>query len=309
MDHMMPDMDGLEATALIRRALLNKQHGNKRRLPIIALTANAVQGSREMFLEHDMDDFLSKPIEIPLLARILSEWLPPEKVIIKHEADTVSSNDENISKEDQASLEAVNTVSEINLETGLSRVNGRKDMYLNNLKLFKERLAADNEKMTAFLNSSKGDDNSDIKNFSITVHAIKSALASIGAEQMSNIALSLETASKDGDAGFCKQNFPPFSKRLVDLDEDLSRIFSSTGKAAEEKKSFANEKEAVAYLKEKLQKTLEAIDDFDNDAGIAALNDFLAYKYDDDISELLESAVAELKRFKYKEATDILAKI
>jgi len=70
-DHMMPDMDGVEATKLIREMYAN--------LPIIALTANAVSGVKEMFLENGFNDFLSKPIDIVELNSILEKWLPREK--------------------------------------------------------------------------------------------------------------------------------------------------------------------------------------------------------------------------------------
>jgi CheY-like chemotaxis protein/HPt (histidine-containing phosphotransfer) domain-containing protein/anti-sigma regulatory factor (Ser/Thr protein kinase) len=302
MDHMMPDMDGLEATAQIRKLLEEKKE--TRRLPIIALTANAVQGSREMFLEHDMDDFLSKPIEMPILARILSEWLPPEKITIKHDVDVPDNKTENAKSADTDDIwEKINTISEIDAETGLRRLSGRKDMYQNNLKLFQERIDAHNEKMAALLSSG------DIKNFSITVHAIKSALASIGAEQLSSIAFNLESASKGDDAEYCKQHFPLFSQRIAVLSKALKKALNPGGEAAEGKKSFASEADAAAFLKEKVQLTLEAIDDFDSDAGLAALDDALACKYDDKTTKLLESAAAELKRFKYNEAKDILEKL
>ena len=71
MDHMMPDMDGVEATAAIR--MRNKD------IPIIALTANAVSGMREMFLENGFSDFLAKPIDVANLDEILSRWIPAEK--------------------------------------------------------------------------------------------------------------------------------------------------------------------------------------------------------------------------------------
>jgi len=71
MDHMMPEMDGVEATKLIRETHTN--------LPIIALTANAVSGVREMFLANGFNDFLSKPIDIIKLNSILEKWLPKEK--------------------------------------------------------------------------------------------------------------------------------------------------------------------------------------------------------------------------------------
>ncbi|MDR1049107.1 MAG: response regulator, partial [Synergistaceae bacterium] len=71
MDHMMPEMDGIETTERIRR------YGDWRSVvPVVALTANALSGMREFFLEKGMNDFISKPIEIDQLSRILREWLP-----------------------------------------------------------------------------------------------------------------------------------------------------------------------------------------------------------------------------------------
>jgi CheY-like chemotaxis protein/HPt (histidine-containing phosphotransfer) domain-containing protein len=294
MDHMMPEMDGLETTAEIRK-VIHKQ------LPIIALTANAVQGSKEMFLEHGMDDFLSKPIEIPLLARILSEWLPSDKIKVKHEENDKGSEVD--SSEGDYFWNVITKVSEINIETGLNRVSGRKDMYRNNLKLFKERIVADNEKMTRFLN------NGDIRNFSITVHAIKSSLASIGAEQLSSIALNLETASAKDDTEYCLEHFPAFSQRLVFLHEELFKAMLSGENVEEEKKSFKNEEDAAAFLKENVKKALKAIDDFDTDAGINALDNLLVCNYDEEINTSLENAVRALKHYQYKEAKEILTSI
>jgi CheY-like chemotaxis protein len=71
MDHMMPDMDGVEATKRIREF-----NGS---LPIIALTANAVSGTKEMFLSNGFNDFLSKPIDVIKLDAVLKKWIPKEK--------------------------------------------------------------------------------------------------------------------------------------------------------------------------------------------------------------------------------------
>jgi len=77
MDHMMPNMNGLEAVKIIRE--LNE--GAYAKLPIVALTANAIVGAREMFLESSLDDFISKPIDVDKLALVLSRWIPKEKQI------------------------------------------------------------------------------------------------------------------------------------------------------------------------------------------------------------------------------------
>ncbi|MDR1648867.1 MAG: response regulator [Synergistaceae bacterium] len=75
MDHMMPDMDGIETTEKIR-----ERGGWRSTIPIVALTANAISGMRDFFLSKGMNDFVSKPIELEILNRVLRTWLPPEKL-------------------------------------------------------------------------------------------------------------------------------------------------------------------------------------------------------------------------------------
>ncbi|MDR0759589.1 MAG: response regulator, partial [Treponema sp.] len=76
MDHMMPEMDGVEA---IKRIRSRGEHNAM--VPVIALTANAVSGAREMFLQNGFNDLLSKPIEVKALAEILLRWLPGELIV------------------------------------------------------------------------------------------------------------------------------------------------------------------------------------------------------------------------------------
>jgi CheY-like chemotaxis protein len=75
MDHMMPEMDGVDATQAIR-ALPGKKY---QKIPIVALTANVVGDVRDMFLQSGMNDFLSKPLEFPEIERVLQAWLPHGK--------------------------------------------------------------------------------------------------------------------------------------------------------------------------------------------------------------------------------------
>jgi CheY-like chemotaxis protein len=75
MDHMMPGMDGVETVKAIREL----EGGEGDAVPVVALTANAIAGMREMFLENGFNDFLSKPIAPPSLNRIMEKWIPFEK--------------------------------------------------------------------------------------------------------------------------------------------------------------------------------------------------------------------------------------
>ncbi len=79
MDHMMPEMDGVEAFTLIR----NMEGDYYKNIPVIMLTANAIDGVRESFMEAGFNDYMSKPIETPVLYRILKTWLPKEKIVEK----------------------------------------------------------------------------------------------------------------------------------------------------------------------------------------------------------------------------------
>ena len=71
MDVMMPEMDGLSATVAIRE----REQGTDRHLPIVALTANAMDGDREKCLEAGMDGYVSKPIQLPILFQVIAQTI------------------------------------------------------------------------------------------------------------------------------------------------------------------------------------------------------------------------------------------
>jgi len=77
MDHMMPGMDGVESTLHIRKLGATDSYFSE--LPIVALTANAVTGMREFFLNNNFSDFMSKPVNMIKLNAVLEKWIPKEK--------------------------------------------------------------------------------------------------------------------------------------------------------------------------------------------------------------------------------------
>jgi signal transduction histidine kinase/response regulator RpfG family c-di-GMP phosphodiesterase len=290
MDHMMPEMDGVEATGIIRKM------GDKyKSLPIIVLTANAVQGAREMFLSNGFDGFISKPIDIQELYRILKEWLPAEKIELKNNAAENNEEDEDTSND---FISKLSEIDEINVETGLRRVSGMENMYRETVELFNRKIVPECDEMN---NKMK---HGDLSGFSISVHAMKSALSTIGAMSLSDTALRLETASKDNDIEFCVQRFPVFRNKLLKLHEELSAVFPDNAKPNIRKKSGD-----TAYLKEKTGKAIEAASDFDSDAGLVILNDLLTYDFGERNNAVLENAAAAFKDFNYDVVTELLNKL
>jgi len=182
MDHMMPGMDGIEATGFIR--ILETGDGYYKNLPIIMFTANAVAGQREMFLENDINDFLAKPIDIQKLNDVLEQWLPADKII---EASQSGREEPRIEKTE---LPVING---LDVEVGLKNCNGGLAVYLSILSDF----CNDTESQMSKISSAFT--NSNARLYSTLVHALKGAARSVGAIIMGDEASWLENMSVTGD--------------------------------------------------------------------------------------------------------------
>jgi len=183
MDHMMPEIDGVEATKMIR--VMGGDYYKK--LPIIALTANAVGGAREMFLQSGFNDFLAKPIELSALDRVLKTWLP-ESLIEKAAKDT-HGKDSGSEKSEPVTYEASEY---INPNTGIFYTGGNKEAYFEILAFYVNKGTEKADYIERLFEERSW------KNYVIEVHALKSTSLSIGAAKLSELAKKLELAGKAG---------------------------------------------------------------------------------------------------------------
>jgi CheY-like chemotaxis protein len=211
MDHMMPEMDGIEATAHIRTW---EAEQGVLAVPIIALTANAVVGMREMFIEKGFNDFLAKPIDISKLDEMLNHWILRGKKGIgdrSSELNVASESSTTISNNNPQSL-----LQGVDIQRGISMTGGTMALYRQVLDLFckdaEERLPVlQNVPEVAVLHG-----------FVIQVHALKGSSASIGAAEISTKAVKLEAAGKAGDIDFIRENLSDFAKALAELIDGIS---------------------------------------------------------------------------------------
>jgi CheY-like chemotaxis protein len=213
MDHMMPEMDGLEATAAIRAWEEERNKTTPRpeagaaarraRVPIIALTANAVSGMREMFLENGFDDFLAKPIDISKLDEILHRWIPREKMGV--------ASGERESEAENMGISHFPQIPGLDIPRGISMTGGRIAPYRQALSAF----VRDAQKRLPLLQNAPQAAN--LPGFVTQVHALKSAAASLGAAETSARAAELEAAGSAADFDFIRENLPLFAERLAEL--------------------------------------------------------------------------------------------
>jgi signal transduction histidine kinase/HPt (histidine-containing phosphotransfer) domain-containing protein/ActR/RegA family two-component response regulator len=193
MDHMMPVMDGTEATRLIR-ALPDRRF---KTMPIVALSANAVTGAHELFIESGMNDFLPKPINADEMNRMLRRWLPPEKILGENRG-SISENSTILHDDGLAPLFAeLETIPELDVTAGLSHIGENRQAYGEVLK----QLCAEFDGYLEEIRDFAADQ--DWKEYSIRLHGMKGVFANIGVESLREWAYRLEMASKNGDAATC----------------------------------------------------------------------------------------------------------
>jgi PAS domain S-box-containing protein len=211
MDHMMPEMDGIETTKAIRKMGIS--------IPIIALTANAVTGAKETMMKAGMNDFLSKPIGMIELTHILKKWIPPEKILEISSEMTIPSKqrDEECTK----LWEKFEQIEGLSVSVGLERAGGQRDTYEKILKLMIQEIEKTHKKLSSFLLAN------DMNNFCIVVHGLKGALANLGAIELSEKALNLEIASEEMNAEFCAENLPSLLEKLNAFALSLKEAFSA----------------------------------------------------------------------------------
>ena len=189
MDHMMPEMDGIEAQRIIRdRGLCGSA-------PIIVLTANTVAGAREMYLSEGFDDYIAKPVTGRMLYGMIKKYLSPEK-IKPFPAPPPPPEPKKTVRRKLTVMERLGQF--LDTATGMNYCCEDEEFYTSMLQTYLENSRF--EEMQRFF------DEKDYENYRITVHSIKSTSLTIGAGELSEEAKKLEMAQKSGDIGYILEN-------------------------------------------------------------------------------------------------------
>jgi signal transduction histidine kinase/CheY-like chemotaxis protein/HPt (histidine-containing phosphotransfer) domain-containing protein len=236
MDHMMPEMDGVEATKHIRK--LGSEDARYSDLPIVALTANAVSGVEKMFLSSGFNDFMSKPIDTKKLDAILEKWIPKEK---REKASEEIKSD--------IGSEIAIKIDGLDVKKGISMTGGTFESYAQTLTAFHKDGLKKIEEIKKCLET----DNYPL--YTTYVHALKSASASLGALDLSEQAKALEIAGRQEDSSFVRLRNPNF---LISLEMLLNNIGTALNSVKKQEPPLDFE-----ALKSELCKLKEAFDIFD----------------------------------------------
>jgi HPt (histidine-containing phosphotransfer) domain-containing protein len=177
----MPGMDGIETVDRIRA--LGTEYAKK--IPVIALTANAIKGTEKMFFEHDFQAFITKPIDIMEMDAVLRKW-------VRDDTHAEVLIDDELSETDLQIERLVIEIPGVDTKKGLSLYAGAKNIYLPMLRSY----AHNTPKVLDKLRSVTAEN---LHDYVITVHGLKGTSAAIGAEHIRAAALELENLSRGGD--------------------------------------------------------------------------------------------------------------
>ncbi|MCL2767734.1 MAG: ATP-binding protein [Synergistaceae bacterium] len=277
MDHMMPEIDGIEATRIIREEIGTEYAKN---IPIIALTANAVIGNEEMFLSRGFQAFLSKPIEINELDEVIQRWVRNKEQddLLSQQTnadsnrtmDMRSGQDRRSTQDRRCGIDRrafEGSIPGLDMIKGLERF-GDGTSYLEVLRSYAVNTPA-------LIEKTKDVKEDNLAEYVIYVHGIKGSSRGICANFVAAKAEALEKAAKDGDFNFVYINNSSFIEATEKLVKDITKMLSEI--AAENPKPIKDKPD-----KEALIKLLSACENYDIDEIDTVMTEIENCEYDSD---------------------------
>ena len=218
LDHMMPEMDGLETLEHMK----NLADNPNAQTPVIMLTANAIVGAKEEYIEAGFTDYLTKPIRETELLEMILKYLPEELVCenggqgIEKSQDAQDMEQPEAGGEGAEPLQRLEQLEGLDVKTGLIYCMNEEDFYIEMLQEF---LQADKaSQLKHFLAEEDWD------NYRTTVHALKSTSLTIGAAHLSGEAKALEMAAKEGNMDYIWSHHDGVMDEYKELTDHLKEI-------------------------------------------------------------------------------------
>ncbi|GEM_PF-1598056 len=284
MDHMMPEMDGVEAAHIMREQFPQYAH-----IPIIALTANAVSEARELLLTEGMDDFIPKPIEVKNLYSKVRQWLPENKI------KRLSAEEKSARDEAAAGASEQIIIGDLDI-SGAINMLGNEKLFRKILKEYYGMMDVKAETIRKHYASE------DWEAYTIEVHSLKSTSRQIGAAGLAQMAADLEKAGKAGDTAYIKAHTEEMLDKFISykpvMEPYCSENEDTTGKPRADADTVRG---LIAVMR-------TAAEDLDLDAMEAGMDSLNAYSYPDDQADILKELREAVSMIDTDTMADLLSK-
>ena len=224
MDQVMPDMDGVETTRRIRGFATDRHDiSYYKQVPVIALTANTAMFSKKEYVESGMNDYMKKPIQISDLVTVLETWIPKEK--------RVSSITRNSARESEK-MRGMFFIDGVDIIGGITRTGGTIETYKKVLRLF---CAEGTEKAKEIIGCFAVHN---YKKLGHLFHALKTSAKNIGANRLTELAVSLESSVVNSNFEYVETHYEDLIHELLTLIKNINRILENENPAENSEKAL-----------------------------------------------------------------------
>ena len=279
MDHMMPEMDGIETLHEMQKL---SDYPNAA-TPVIVLTANALSGAREGYLKEGFVDFLTKPIDGDLLEETVQKYLPD--TLVKRTEGEEESGEEAFQIDQEKFL-----TYDISVENGLAYAKGDLDMYLELARLF----VKDREKQDAMRQLLQEEN---LKDYAILVHGLKGNARTLGADRLADMAFEHEKESKAGNAVYADDHFEELLGVWEHTLVGFETLLNDCGK--EETDPYGavavGDGETVKLSESDLETVALLLDDFETQKAIEQLKDWIQKPLEQPMYERIKNVLTALE--------------
>ena len=245
MDHMMPELDGIETTRIIRR--FHEEYDN---VPIIALTANVMEDMQAMFLVEGMNDFVAKPIELEVIVAKIKQWLPPQKIKkIESEGEKGKQRQERLRRIAEGIV-----IPKLDV-TSAMKLAGSENLFWQILREYAKSIPRKTKLLQQYFEEENW------KNYTIEAHALKSFSRQVGAMELSELAAFMEQAGNKNNTEFILAHHEEMLEKYQAYEPILEKYLDSPEKAVRLKEEYDDgEAQRLLGMME------DAIDNLDMDA-------------------------------------------
>lgn len=275
LDHMMPQMDGIETLQRLRKM------ENGEETPIVAITANAVAFTTDFYEKSGFDGSLTKPLHTSELLEVLKRFIP-EKIQTK----------ETLKQEEILPIKSL--MPEIDCTIGIKNIGGNPEKYHEILQVYYREVSQMMEVIPDYAND-------DLEQFRISVHGIKGSSRNIGAEKLADAALQLEEWAKAGKQTEILEELENFLKTLDGVMTRIDTYLKETVEQVERDGDFLPELELSSVYQ-----ILKALSEFDMDEAEECVKELYKNRYADDAEAVLEELKRYIEDLDYKHATSLL---
>ena len=290
MDQMMPGMDGIETTRRIREMADPARNS----IPIVALTANALEGVREMLLKNGFQDYVAKPMSIKVLEKVLKKYIPAEYIIYVDREHPEEILGRSI------------VIPDVDVEKGIENYGNSRTRYLSVLKYIYEDGAGAMRRMSNYMKDE------DYNMLSYEVHAIKGLSAGIGADRITEEAKNLERACKEKDEEYIRKNYPLFIEKYAMLLANVKYVLNDNDVTVGGEggpSDGTGEQLKLGDFRIYLRKLNDALEYFEQQEAAQIISELLKMKMSDELRNALDKVRSDIDEYEYDSAKERLSHI